>query len=80
VSEEPLVPVFMPALVAVLLNKDKAKGSPLTEAEVLKIRDACHVVMAPLDVARKMAESRGYEDIDPERAWEEWSAIRPTLI
>ena len=79
-SEEPLVPVFMPALVAVLLNRDKAKGSPLTEAEVLEIRDACNVVMSPLDVARKVAESRGYEDIDPERAWEEWTAIRPTLI
>ena len=38
-SEEELIPVPVPALVAVLLNKESEKGSPLTEQEVLEIRD-----------------------------------------
>lgn len=70
----------MPALVAVLLHKEQEKGSPLTEAEVLAVRDAAICVMTPRDVVLKLAEARGYEDIEPERAWEEWCAIRRTLI
>ena len=74
-----LVPIFIPALVAVLLNREQAKGSPLTEDEVIKIRDSAECVMSPLDVIPKMAESRGYDDLDPEDVWNQWVAIRPSL-
>ena len=37
--KERLVPTPIPALVAILLNKEREKGSPLTEDEVLEIRD-----------------------------------------
>ena len=78
-AEDPLVPVFIPALVVLLLNRDKAKGTALTKSEVEAIRDKSSAIMLPRSQADKLAESRGYSDIDPERAWEEWSVIRPTF-
>ena len=38
-SDDPLVPVFIPALVVLLANKERSKGEPLTREEVLEIRD-----------------------------------------
>lgn len=78
VNEE-LVPVPIPALVAVLLNTEDKKGSPLTQIEVIRIRDSANCMMMPRDVADKMKESRGYEDIDPENIWEEWQQVRLEL-
>jgi len=70
----------MPSLVATLLNREKAKGSPLTEAEVIEIRDGCPSVAVPIDVLAKMDAERGYKDIDPERCWEQWQEARKSLI
>lgn len=70
----------MPSLVSTLLNREQAKGSPLTEAEVIQIRDGCPSVAVPIDVALKIDEERGYKDIDPERCWEEWQEARKRLI
>ena len=69
----------MPSLVATLLNRERAKGSPLTEAEVIEIRDTCPSVAVPIDVAQKIDAERGYKDIDPERCWEQWQEARKTL-
>ncbi len=66
----------MPSLVATLLNREREKGSPLTEEEVMRIRDACPSVAVPKDVALEIDASRGYKDIDPERCWEEWQRVR----
>jgi hypothetical protein len=33
----------------------------------------------PESVAAEVTAKRGYDDIDPERAWEAWQAIRPSL-
>jgi hypothetical protein len=73
-----IVPV--PSLVATLLRTEQDKGSPLTETEVLSIRDNCPSIVMPVDVAAKVAEGRGYDDIDLDKAWEAWQAIRPSLI
>lgn len=70
----------MPSLVATLLNRERAKGSPLTEAEVIEIRDACPSVATPIDVAVKIDAGRGYKDIDPERCWEHWQEARKSLV
>jgi hypothetical protein len=75
-KKEEMVPVFTPALVSLLLKKEKEKGAPLTEAEVLEIRDNSTMIMMKSSAVRSMSDSRGYEDIDPERAWEQWSKIR----
>jgi hypothetical protein len=65
--------------VAVLLPRETEKGSPLTEEEVLAIRDGCEAIAMPRDVVAKVAEERGYEDIDPENCWEEWQRVRGEL-
>lgn len=69
-----LTPV--PALVAVLLAKEKEKGEPLTRDEVEKIRDQAECIAMPRDAREKVDESRGYRDIDPEHVWEEWQKVR----
>jgi hypothetical protein len=77
--DEELVVMPMPALVTLLLFKEREKGSSLTEAEVIEIRDSAACIMTPPDVVARIAQARGYDDIDPEHAWEEWTAIRPSL-
>lgn len=75
-SEEPLVPVPIPALGVLLLNLERQKGSPLAQEEVLAARDKAVCMMLPLSAKRAMDEKRGYEDIDPENAWSDWLAFR----
>ncbi|MCU6328302.1 hypothetical protein KSU19_11625 [Enterobacter quasiroggenkampii] len=64
--------VFIPSLVAVLLDKEREIGRALTQQEVESIRDSATAVRMPFDVAKEMIKERGYLDIDPEKAWEEW--------
>ena len=79
-DSEELIIFPIPSLVATLLNRERAKGSPLTEQEVIQIRDACPArALRPEDV-RKIEERRGYKDIDPENCWEEWQETRKDLI
>jgi hypothetical protein len=70
----------MPSLVATLLEAERDKGSPLTENEVIKIRDACPTVAVPRDVALEIDAKRGYTDIDPENCWSEWQSARKSLV
>ena len=77
--EEPLVPVFVPPLLVLLLNQEKEKGSPLTHEEVLAIRDKGVCIMLRESATAAMAEARGYVDIDPEHVWEDWQAAREQL-
>jgi len=78
-NEERLMIMPIPSLIAVLLNREQEKGAPLTEAEVLAIRDSCECTAVPYDIVPQIVEARGYEDIRAEHAWEDWNAIRPTL-
>lgn len=70
----------VPALVAILLAKEKEKGAPLTREEVEKITDKAECIAMPRDVRLELDESRGYQDIDPESAWEQWQEIRLNLL
>ncbi|WP_296739451.1 hypothetical protein [Mesorhizobium sp.] len=74
-----LIIYISPSLVATLLNRERAKGSPLTEEEVIQIRDSCPAIVLTQEDARRMDESRGYLDIDPEKCWEEWQRVRLEL-
>ena len=77
---EPLMPTPMPALIVILLNKEREKGAPLTEQEVIDIRDNAACIMLPLSAQEKMEQSRGYADLDPEYVWEQWQQARVELI
>ena len=71
---------FMPSLVATLLQAEQEKGCPLTEAEVLQIRDHAPVVaVRPSDIPA-LEEKRGYQDLDPETCWQQWQLARKELI
>lgn len=73
-----LVPVFIPALGAILIMAEDQKGAPLSHDEVTKIRDsAACIMMSPAD-ARKMEETRGWE-IDPVNCWHDWQHLRREL-
>ncbi len=71
-----LVPVFMPALVVLLVHAEDKKGSPLSKDEVHAIRDSGACIMMETGDARKMDDSRGYRDIDPENCWHDWQMTR----
>ncbi|MFZ6768807.1 DUF2314 domain-containing protein [Undibacterium sp. Di26W] len=75
-SEEKLIPVFIPALVAILVSLEDKKGSPLTYEEVIEIRDNASVMMMEKTHADALSESRGYDDIDPENCWYDWQMYR----
>lgn len=78
-SEGKLVLMFIPSLVSVLLNRENAKGTTLTENEVLEIRDKAIVVALPENQALAVVEQRGYQDIDPDHCWEQWQKARVDL-
>jgi hypothetical protein len=70
----------IPSLVSTLLNREDAKGSPLTEEEVIAIRDAAPSVAMTREQAAKVDEGRGYLDIDPENCWAEWQRARAEIM
>ena len=77
--DDPVVLVFIPALVAVLKAAENAKGAPLDEDEVLTIRNRAAVMTVRRSTAIQLADKRGYPDISPEHAWEDWCAVRGQL-
>jgi hypothetical protein len=76
---EKLVPTFIPALVVLLVRAEQRKGSPLTQEEVIHIRDGGACVMLPESQAAHLSEKRGYADVDPQFAWEQWQEVRGQL-
>ena len=34
------------------------------------------VIVVPADAAKEVEMKRGYKDVDPTRAWEEWQQLR----
>lgn len=68
--------VFMPALRALLGSLEETRGAPLTQAQVEEARDAAAcIAMEPRD-AQKLERGRGYADLDPRLAWEQWRIVR----
>ena len=74
-----LIPVFIPALGTMLLSAEDKKGEPLTNDEVIEIRDNAACIMMTVADATKMAGSRGYDDLDPENCWYDWQMLRREL-
>jgi hypothetical protein len=78
-SDDDLVPVFIPTLVALLIQAEELNGAPLTRNQAIAIRDNADCVMLPPSAKHEMDTERGYADIDPERCWEEWLMVRARL-
>ncbi len=74
-----LVQVFNPSLAALLLAAEKDKGSPLTEDEVIAIRNSSTMMMVPEESAAEFEKKRGYKDIDADNCWEEWCKLRERI-
>ena len=75
-----LVITPVPALIDILILKEREKGSPLTEAEVADIRDKATCIALPRSDRTAMDIARGYADLDPENAWEQWKQVRHAQI
>jgi len=71
-----LVPLFMPPLATMLAHAEGLKGNPLTEAEVLQVRDKATCIMMKSNDAEKMIETRGFRDVNPENCWADWHRLR----
>jgi hypothetical protein len=71
-----LVLLFVPPLASMLARAEQIKGSALTETEVLRIRDKAICISMNADDAKKMEESRGFRDVDPENCWADWHRLR----
>ncbi len=69
----------IPSLVATLLNRERAKGSALTRVEVEAITDSAPCVALTPEQRAAADDRRGYDDIDPERAREDWQVARLEL-
>jgi hypothetical protein len=67
---------FIPSLVTILTAAERSKARPLTRSEVEQIVSKGAVVaMEPRD-AQALERSRGYADLEPELAWEQWQIVR----
>lgn len=66
---------FIPALVTLLTALEEERG-PLTRTQVEDIRDKARCMTVAHRDAQKLERSRGYADLDPELAWEQWCVVR----
>lgn len=78
--EDPLCLVFVPALVVLLYKAESEKMAPLTEDEVLSIRNNATCMMVSYSVALQSEKLRGYGDIAAEQCWEQWQVARLELF
>jgi hypothetical protein len=81
---EPMVTVFLNPLAMLLAARERQKGSPLTEAEVLEVRDGAVCTQMPLSQAERFYAALDAQmpipRLDPERIWEQWQAMRDRLV
>ncbi|MBX9668096.1 MAG: hypothetical protein K2X93_10780 [Candidatus Obscuribacterales bacterium] len=75
-NDEQLIPVFSPSLALLLAQAEEVKGKPLTEDEVISVRDNAVCMMVAPEAAAGMDESRGYCDVEPENCWADWHRLR----
>jgi hypothetical protein len=71
-----LVPTFVPSLVAVLTAAERTAGRALSRPEVEAILNQSAIIALEVRDAMAMERGRGYADIEPELAWEQWQIVR----
>ncbi|MBK6685997.1 MAG: hypothetical protein IPG45_16100 [Deltaproteobacteria bacterium] len=76
-AREPAL-MLMPSLVSVLHAAETSAGRPLSAREVESVvAQSCAVAMELKDKIR-LEKSRGYADLEPDLAWEQWQIVRRT--
>ncbi len=67
--------MFVPTLHVLLTALEGKYGKPLTKKDVETARNqgVC-IAMEPRD-AQKLERERGYSDLDPELAWQQWQLL-----
>jgi hypothetical protein len=78
-AQTELHPLFMPPLV-VLLHALEQKAGPLTRRQVEETTRQGTCMAVEHRHAQKMERARGYADIDPELAWEQWCIVRANQV
>lgn len=68
--------VFSPSLRSILYRATEAKGAPLSKSEVERILAQVPAIAVTKEQAAALADARGYEDIDPTRAYENWAELQ----
>ena len=80
---EPKVLVFLNPLVMLLAGAERQKGAPLTEEEVLAVRDGAKCMVMSESQADKFYATLDAQvpvhRINPEHVWDEWQLIRQHL-
>jgi hypothetical protein len=81
---EPTVTVFLNPLAMLLAGRERQKGSPLTQVEVLEVRDRATCIQMPLSQAERFYAALDAQmpipRLNPERIWEEWQAVRDGVV
>lgn len=72
------VPTIVPSLVAMLTAAERTKGAALTRGEVERLVDEAPAIAMAVSDAVALERSRGYADIEPRLAWEQWQVVRST--
>jgi hypothetical protein len=73
-TELALTPI--PPLLTLLVAMEKKAQRPLVRDEVLKVRESMVCMAMKHADARALEIARGYADLDPELAWEQWQLVR----
>lgn len=71
-----LAMMFVPSLVATLMAAEQKQSRRLTRPEVERIVSGGQVIAMTRADALALERARGYADIEPERAWEQWQIVR----
>ena len=75
-DEDPQVLAYVPPLLFRLHRAERDKGAPLTQAEVLALRDRAVCTTLPRSEALAQAQARGYADLAADEVWPQWQAAR----
>jgi len=74
-AREP-IPTIIPPLVATLAALEAQHGTALTRQQVENVTANSSAIAMQLQHALALERSRGYADIEPELAWEQWQIVR----
>ena len=77
-TQDPVLTI-VPPLLAVLAASERSKGSALTKDEVDRLIEEAPAIAMEVADATALERSRGYADIEPRLAWEQWQLVRRTL-